>query len=142
MARGFSSEHAELIAQSCVFQTVFKNIAAAGTENVIEYDLSQWKIAASGKQYSLRLRDDWLSQWKELKVSGKAKIAFKWSLLPTRQMYKAQDYNWGMTSYGLPPGTKFDLLMVWTENKLEKKALLKNMECAADVYLEPKDPFG
>ena len=140
-ARGFSKEHAELIAQSCVFQTVFKNVAKAGAKDIINYDLSKWKVTAEGKQTKLKLREDWAKQWAQLKTPGKAKIAFKWSLLPTRQTYKAQDYNWGMSLYGLEPGTRFDLLMVWTENQMEKTATIKNIECAPDVHLEPKDPF-
>lgn len=141
-ARGFNREHAELIARSCVFQTIYKNVAKPGSDRLIEYDLSKWKIYSGGKELSLKLRDDWETQWSKLGVSQKAKIAFKWSLLPTRQSYKPQDYNWGMTVYGMKPGSRFDLQMLWTENGAEKKATLKNMECAPDVHLDPKDPFG
>jgi len=141
-ARGFSKEHAELIAQSCVFQTVYKNVAEAGSALVIQYDLSKWKIRTGNKDNKLKLREQWAEEWNKLNVSSKAKIAFNWSLLPTQQSYKAQDYNWGMTLYGLPPATKFDLLMVWKENGKEKSATLKNIQCAPDVHLSPKDPFG
>ena len=141
-ARGFNKAHAELIAKSCVFQTVYKNIAMAGSREVISYDLSQWQVLVDGKAQSMKLREYWNKEWKNLGVSSKAKIAFKWSLLPTRQSYKAQDYNWGMSVYGLPPGTRFDLLMVWTVNGKQKSATIKNIECAPDVHLEPKDPFG
>lgn len=141
-ARGFSKTHAEMIAKSCVFQTVYKNIAKAGSGHLIQYDLSKWNIIVGEKTYKLKLREDWAEEWNNLNVSTKAKIAFNWSLLPTRQTYKAQDYNWGMTIYGLAPATKFDLLMVWMENGMEKTALIKNLECAPDVHLDPKDPFG
>ncbi len=141
-ARGFAKEHAETIAQSCVFQTIYKNNAKAGSDHLIQYDLSKWDIVVGGKNHKLKLREEWMEKWNTLGISTKAKVAFNWSLLPTRQTYKAQDYNWGMTLYGLPPASKFDLRMVWTENGIEKTALIKNMECAPDVHLDPKDPFG
>lgn len=141
-ARGFSKEHAETIAQSCVFQTIFKNTAKGGSEHLIQYDLSKWKIIANRQNYKLKMREQWMQQWDKVGVSTKAKVAFKWSLLPTQQIYKAQDYNWGMTLYGLPPASRFDLLMVWEENGAEKSVIIKNLECAPDVHLDPKDPFS
>lgn len=141
-ARGFKREHAEMIAQSCVFQTIYKNIAKAGAKEVVSYDLSRWQVKVSGKTQSMKLRELWEKEWNSLQVSAKAKIAFKWSLLPTRQTYKAQDYNWGMSIYGLSPGTKFDLVMQWTVNGKLNTATIKNIECAPDVHLDPKDPFG
>ena len=141
-ARGFNKEHAELIAKSCVFQTVFKNVAKAGSNEVIRYDLSRWQVRVKGKSQAMKLREHWEKKWKELAVPSKAKIAFKWSLLPTRQTYKAQDYNWGMSVYGLAPGTKFDLVMIWDVNGKAHTVTIDNMECAPDVHLEPRDPFG
>lgn len=141
-ARGFTKEHADLIAQSCVFQTVYKNIAEAGSKHVIDYDLSQWRLIVNGEHRQMKLREDWEKQWDKLGVSKKAKIAFKWSLLPTKQTYKAQDYNWGMSVYNLKPGTRFDLIMTWTVNGKPVTVTLNNLECAPDVYLEPKNPFG
>jgi len=142
VARGFSKAHAEMIAQSCVFQTIYKNEAKAGSDLVIQYDLAHWNIITKNKNHKLKLREEWAGQWEKQGVSSKAKIAFNWSLLPSQQTYKAQDYNWGMTLYGLPPATQFDLLMVWKENNKEKTAIIKNIQCAPDVHLEPKDPFG
>ena len=141
-ARGFSKQHAEIIAQSCVFQTIFKNVADAGAQQVVSYDLSQWQVIANGKQQQMKLREHWQQQWKKLNVSSKAKIAFKWSLLPTQQTYKAQDFNWGMSIYGLKPGSRFDLRMVWTVNDKVQSTTITNIECAPDLHLEPKDPFG
>ena len=141
-ARGFGKENAETIAQSCVFQTIYKNIAEAGAGQIVNYDLSQWQVLVNGKKQGMRLREYWEKQWQTLKVSSKARIAFKWSLLPTQQTYKAQDYNWGMSVFGLKPGTRFDLLMVWNVNDKPYSATIKNIECAPDLHLEPKDPFG
>ena len=142
MARGFNKAHAERIAQSCVFQTIYKNIAKPGTRNVIEYDLAKWRVEYNGKSQTLKLREHWQQDWLKTDVAKKAQIAFQWSLLPTRQQYQPQDYNWGMTSFGIPPATKFDLVMVWKHNGVEQTGRIDNMECAPDVHLDPKDPFG
>lgn len=141
-ARGFSKEQAEMIAQSCVFQTVYKSVSPAGSDRVVEYDLSKWNIQSGGKNFKLKLREEWMEQWNRMGVSNKAKIAFNWSLLPTRQTYRAQDYNWGMTIYRVPPSTKFDLLMVWKENGKERTAIIDNIQCAPDIHIEPREPFG
>jgi len=141
-ARGFSKENAELIANNCVFQTIFKNEAKAGSSDLIEYDLSTWVIEVNGQSHSLRLREEWGELWQKQKVSPKATIAFNWSLLPTQQKYKAQDYNWGMTLYGLPPGTRFDLKIVWKENGKSESGIIEKLECAPDLQLDPKEPFG
>lgn len=143
MARGFNKSQAERIAQSCIFQTVYKNTADAGSPVVIEYDLSKWTIRYNGKSRRLKLREAWEQEWQnESGVSKRAQIALQWSLLPTRQRYQAQDYNWGMTSFGIPPGTRFNLEIVWTQSGKEKTGQISNIECAADIHPEPKDPFS
>lgn len=141
MGRGFSKDHAERIAQSCIFQTVYKNVSPAESQRVFKYDLRKWQVIRNGKAQSLKLREVWEQEWIEAKVSSSAKIAFSWSLIPTQQNYQPQDYNWGMTSYNLPPGTKFDLKMVWTQDGVERTGLIKGVECAPDVHLDPKEAF-
>ena len=142
MARGFNKFHANRIAMSCIFQTVYKNTARPGSQSVIEYDLSKWKVEYDGKSQPLKLREHWEQEWIKSDVTRSAQIAFQWSLLPTRQQYQPQDYNWGMTSFGIPPATKFDLVMVWKHNSVEIMARINNIECAPDVHIEPKEPFG
>ncbi|WP_455200135.1 hypothetical protein [Kaarinaea lacus] len=141
VARGFNKEHAERIAQSCIFQTVYKNVASATSQRIIKYDLTKWKITSNGKVQSLKTREVWEQEWNEAKVPASAKIAFSWSLIPTQQSYQPQDYNWGMTSYNLPPGTRFDLKMVWTQQGIEHSGIIRNIECAPDIHLDPKEAF-
>ena len=141
MARGFSKEHAERIAQSCIFQTVYKNIAPASSQRIIKYDLTRWQIIHKGKVQPLKVREVWEQEWTKAKVSQSARIAFSWSLIPTQQSYQPQDYNWGMTSYNLLPGKRFDLKIVWTQDGIERAATIKDMECAPDVHLDPKETF-
>ena len=139
MARGFDKTHAERIATSCVFQTVYKNTATAGTAHVIEFNLNQWKVQFAGQSRSLKLREHWQQEWEKEKVAQGAQIAFQWSLLPTQQRYQPQDYNWGMTVFDLPPATKFDLLIVWKHNGREQSATIPQIECAPDVHPDPTE---
>jgi len=138
MARGFSKQQAELIAQSCVFQTVFKNNAKPDSKLLIAYDLTKWRVLVNNNKHQLKLREDWDQQWQKSNVNKKARIAMLWSLLPTKQQYQAQDYNWGMTSFNLPPGTKFNLAIKWYLNGKERSGLIPNIKCAPDIHPEPK----
>ena len=137
MGRGFTAVQAEQIAQSCIFQTIYKNTASAGSPMVIKYDLQQWQVEHDGKVGKLKVREDWHGQWQQQKIPPAAAIAFEWSLLPTRQTYKANDYNWGMTSFNLAPGSRFDLQLRWQENGVAKSARMENLECAADIHPQP-----
>ncbi len=137
MGRGFSKAQAEQIAQSCIFQTIYKNTAHAGSPLIIDYDLGQWQVLHAGKVSKLKLREDWQRHWQLQKINTAAAIAFEWSLLPTRQTYKANDYNWGMTSFALPPGSQFDVLLHWQENGVAKNARMQHLECAPDIHPQP-----
>lgn len=137
MARNFPSEYIEKIAQSCVFQSIFKNTAPANKDHEIKYDLSEWRITYKNKQHGLRIRENWLAEWQVNKVPKAAQIAFEWSLFPTRQRYQPGDFNWGMIMFGLPLGAYFDLHLVWYENDLQLQANILNMQCASDIHLDP-----
>ncbi len=141
-ARGFDKSQAELIAQSCIFQTVYKNIATTSNPAVIEYDLTQWKVIYKGEARSLKIKEVWREEWEKAKVPQPAQIAFFWAILPTQQRYEPQDYNWGMTSYNLPPGAKFDLEMVWRQDGVYRTGFVRNLECAPDVEIDPKIPLS
>lgn len=136
-ARGFSVEDSELIAQSCVFQTVFKNISASSEPGTIEYNLRDWAVHAAGVRRGLKTREDWKKEWLARKAPQAAQLAFEWSLLPTRQTYRPGDYNWGMTLFGLKPGADFDLDVVWRQDGKQRTARLKAVRCAPDVHLKP-----
>jgi len=136
LARGFDPDSADLIATRCVFQSMFKNTAEAGSVTI---DLDDWRILVSGdKERALMTRETWTRQWQTRKPPQSARIAFEWSLLPTRQVYGPGDYNWGMTSYGLPPRQRFDLVFSWTRDGKVFTARLKDIECTPDLHPEPK----
>lgn len=139
-ARGFSEQQAERIAQSCVFQTVFKNLSHGAEPAALDYDLREWVITVAGRKQGLKVREDWDREWRADKVAAPARIAFEWALLPTRQHYDPGDYNWGMSMFGLPPGTLFDLSVSWRQYGRHREAAIANIECAPDIHPTPAGP--
>lgn len=142
MARGFKAAHAERIAQSCVFQTVFKNISDTDKKNkpdALAYNQHDWVVISKGMKNRPKTREDWAKEWKAAKVSRAAQIAFEWSLYPTQQEYKPGDYNWGMTIFNLKPGSTFDLGISWKQYGKMNKAMIKDIQCAADINPQPKE---
>jgi hypothetical protein len=129
LGRGFSSDHAEIIAKNCLFQTIFRN---EGTVP-IAYDLDDWRIHHQGRSSHLLTRERWNEQWQDVAVSQAARIAMEWALLPTRQGFEPGDYNWGMTSYALAPGSSFDLTLVIRRNQEVMSARIPDIVCAADL---------
>jgi len=137
-ARGFSVAEADLIADSCVFQTVLSNRATTTRPVTIEYDLQEWNVITPGDSGRLKTREYWKILWNEHRISIPAQLGFEWALLPTRQVYQPGDYNWGMTLYGLPPGTQFNLELVWYENGERRHARIDGLECAPDIHPTPE----
>jgi hypothetical protein len=140
MARGFAPDHAERIALSCVFQTVFHNTSQTGQPSPLEYDLRDWVVYADGGQHGLKTREDWDTEWQRLGAPKAARIAFEWALYPTQQTYRPGDYNWGMSIFNLPPGAHFDLKVVWRQHGETHDGLIRNIECAPDIH--PETPGG
>lgn len=140
VARGFSAEHAELIAQSCVFQTVFKNISDQGKPSAIVYNMENWIVTHNGKAGEMKTREKWAAQWQKLNVAPPAKLAFEWSLLPTTQDYQPGDYNWGMSVFNLEPASSFSLKLTWQQYGEQRSVTIPNMQCAADFHADPEAP--
>ncbi|MFP3874206.1 MAG: hypothetical protein ACLFV1_07105 [Thiohalophilus sp.] len=136
-ARGFDKKTRERIALSCVFQSEFRN-TADNDRPPVEYDLSEWRIHVDGETRGLIVREDWQQTWQEYDVPKAARIAFEWALLPTHQVYESDDYNWGMTAYGLSPGTEFDLEFSWSRGDKEYTRRIDGIECAPDIHPEPE----
>lgn len=139
-ARGFSAVHSEIVAQSCVFQTVFKNESQHATPSPLEYDLREWAVSVAGAAQGLKTREDWKAQWQRLGVALPAQLAFEWSLYPTQQVYQAGDYNWGMSTFNLQPGTTFDLKVVWRQHRRTHTLTIQGIQCAPDVDVAPAAP--
>ncbi len=126
--RGFTSKDADTIGRACVFQTIFRNDG----KQPLTYDLDDWQITHRGKRLPLQTRERWDERWQARGASQSARIAFRWSLLPTRQDFEPGDYNWGMTSFGLPPGESFDLSLVLTINGKAISSSIPAIVCTAD----------
>jgi len=135
-ARGFTAAHAERIAQSCVFQTVFRNTSQATKPGPVNYDLRDWAVSHDGGSQGMKVREDWAAEWQDLGVAQPARIAFEWALFPTVQTYNPGDYNWGMSIFNLAPGAPFDLRLSWTQHGETRTAVIPDMQCAEDIEME------
>lgn len=138
LARGFTQYHSEIIAQSCVFQTIIKNTLNADKSDVLQYNLSNWKVIHAGEQKSMKVREQWEQQWLKEGISKSSRIAFEWSLLPTRQQYQPGDYNWGMSIFNIKPGERFNLEVVWKLGDKRQTSMVKDIECAPDIHPDPE----
>lgn len=136
-ARGFAVADAERIAQSCMFQTIFKNVAPPADADALKYNLNEWIVHASGAQRRIKTREDWAKEWAHERggriVPQSARLAFEWGLLPTRHSYRPGDYNWGLSVFDLRPGTEFDLDVVWSEGNRRREARIEKLRCARDI---------
>lgn len=134
LARGFSPAHAAMIAQrGCIHKLDAKN-AAAPNENAVSLSLplTAWRVHADGEESALLTRADWADIWDAASppVAPAARTALHWAQFPPDQLFSPGDYNWGMASIGLPPGTRFELTVVWRENDREHRSTLKGLRCA------------
>jgi hypothetical protein len=128
LGRGFGGEAADLIGRSCVFQTIFRNDG----QRPVAYDLADWSVRRGGEDTGLLTREVWDRQWEARDVGQAQRIAFRWSLLPTVQRFESGDYNWGMTSFGLPPGERFDLSLTVSLDGTPITAEIPKVVCAPD----------
>ncbi len=135
LARGFSAAQADRIALSCVFQTDFRNIATGDAP--LAYDLREWVVHYRGESRRMKLRADWAREWQEAGLAPGPRTAFEWALYPTAQIYQAGDYNWGIATFDLPPGARFDLELVWTRAGTRYRHLIRDMHCVEDRHMEP-----
>jgi len=129
LGRGFPAHAADIVGRACVFQTIFRN---DGREPVT-YDLGEWVVHHRDDRLPLLVRDAWDSRWQAMGIDQSARIAFRWSLLPTRQHFEPGDYNWGMTSFGLEPGKTFDLALTIDLGGHPVAARIQSIECSQDT---------
>ncbi|QKT02777.1 hypothetical protein HUS23_02585 [Ectothiorhodospiraceae bacterium 2226] len=131
-ARGFPPDAAEQVAEDCVFQTVLSNADPDGRP--VQVDLAQWRVQpAGGEAQAPILEEQWDAHWREAGLPDAARIAFRWATFPTDQIFEDADYNWGMTTLGLPPGTEFELRVRWLLDGEPRTVTIPDMHCAPDV---------
>jgi len=128
LARGFDRQAVDYYASYCVFMTIVRNEAEAGS---VVNNLADWRMYHNGNQpEKLKLASDWLKEWQQRGISKTSLIAFEWALFPTIQTFEVGDWNQGMTTYVLPPGSVFDLGFTWRVKGVKHESKLKNVQCA------------
>jgi len=135
LARGFPKAVADDIALSCVLQTIGRNRSTPDQPVSLGYDLHDWRLRLpDGSRRHIRFKEDWDAAWNgDPEIPQAARIAFRWATFPTTQQFEpGGDYNWGMTSFGLPPGSRFDLELQWQENGRPQSALIEDITCPQD----------
>lgn len=130
LGRGFDAAEAERIAHGCVFQTVVRNVGAAGR---VDVDLARWRLETAGGRRPIKLKREWDREFEARGTPPSARIAFRWATFPTEQSFDSSDYNWGMTTFGLPPGSSFDLALRWQVDGQPQQALIESMVCAEET---------
>ena len=137
--RGFTKQQANDIATQCVLQTIVKNTASNKTNPSLSVSLKDWRVKADGQLLGVKLKEDWAKQWtliqdENQKVKKSAQIAFRWSTFPSEQTFEpGGDYNWGMISFGLKPGEKFDLHVFWKVGEQLNNEWIRGVECPMDL---------
>ena len=126
-ARGFKPKDTEIIAAACVFQTVIRNEREGP---VVISDLKSWQVITPETKQSLLIREHWEQVWETRQVPKSARLAFRWAWFPTQQRFHHGDWNMGMSSYGLPPGSKFDLILNFEIDGKRISGRIENIECA------------
>jgi hypothetical protein len=132
LARGFAAvAAADFAKRACVFRATIGNAATNLADPVIDLDLKSWAVEQRGASKSFPVQEDWDEEWQGTGVEESARIAFRWALFPPKQTFSASDYNWGMLTFGLSPGSRFHLLLRWRENGMEQEGRIDDLECAS-----------
>ena len=133
MKHEFARDVIEDLALSCMTQTIIRNSGKSGSGQAVSIDLTQWRVYYKGKTSGIKLKEQWLASWSDEQASPSAKLIIRWGLFPTQQEYLPDDYNWGLTTFGIPPGSVFDLEVSWQEGGKSRSGRINNIVCAPDV---------
>jgi hypothetical protein len=133
MNHNFSREVIEQMALSCMFQTIIRNTGKSASNPVVSIDLTEWRMLHDGKVNKLVMKEPLLASWSDEDADPAAKLVVRWGMFPTQQEYLPGDYNWGLTAYGIPPGSSFDLDVAWREGGALRRGEIKGIVCAPDV---------
>ena len=133
MNHDFSKAVIEQLALGCMFQTIIRNSGKSSTGQAVSIDLTQWRMQHAGKTGSILLKEPLLASWSDEDADPAAKLVIRWGMFPTQQEFLPGDYNWGLTAYGIPPGSVFDLVVTWQEGETRRSGEIKDIVCAPDV---------
>jgi len=132
LARGFAAQQVEQIVETaCLHRSAIGSAFTIAEAPEVRVALTEWQVAAAGKEpHSPKVREDWETVWKRPDIPEDAATAFYWALFPTDQTFKPTDYNWGFLTFGLPPGTVFDLRIVWRTDGTAHRTTIEGLQCA------------
>lgn len=133
MNHDFSKAVIEQLALGCMFQTIIRNSGKSSTGQAVSIDLTQWRMQHAGRTGSILLKEPLLASWSDEDADPAAKLVIRWGMFPTQQEFLPGDYNWGLTAYGIPPGSVFDLVVTWQEGETRRSGEIKDIVCAPDV---------
>ncbi|NQV84210.1 MAG: hypothetical protein HQ494_10365 [Rhodospirillales bacterium] len=138
--RGFPYKKAIKLAQNgCIFRSAIGHDGKKASDPPVHINVADWSLKIGGVVRAYRTKEEWLARFEKDGVPEEARIAFQWATFPTRQTFQAEDYNWGIHAFDLPPGTTFDLTVVWRYGKDMKQVVLKDLKCSVDkAQNEPK----
>ena len=126
--RGFTLEQIEDYAVSCVYMTVLRNDSAPGAVHFVSQD---WSVSVDGRRHLLAPVSQWIDRLAAAGAARPALIAFRWAQFPPQQEYKpGGDWNQGMLSIGLPPGSRFDISAHWDIAGKAYRSELTGVRCA------------
>ena len=129
-ARGLDEKSVEEFAHHCVFMTVLRN----ASKRPITYCMAEWRyIPEDGVPQVMLTKHDWLARFQNRHLAQPVKLAFEWSQFPVEQTFHPGDWNQGMTTFELPPGSRFDVVYSWRQGKTLHEGTLKNVQCMAPV---------
>lgn len=132
LARGYPAADTQHIAETaCLFRSAIGSSFNEKDSPETTVTLTAWRVTATGIAPSApKLREEWETVWKARGVPEDAATAFYWSLFPTEQTFSPTDYNWGFLTFGLPPGTTFDLTLAWRTGGTRHHTTIKGLQCA------------
>jgi hypothetical protein len=124
-ARGLDEKSVEAFARHCVFMTVLRN----DTRRPINYCLAEWRyVPEDDVPQVLLTRHDWMANFQNRHLSQAARLAFEWAQFPVEQTYFPGDWNQGMTTFELPPGSRFDVVYRWRQGKTLHEGRLEHVQ--------------
>ena len=130
LGRGFSDEIAEIIVQSCVYQTVIKNVSPENNIKAVSIDLSDWRLNDQRGESALISKPDWRKQWTALDASRAAMNAFEWATYPWQQKFELTgDSGWGMILFGSIEGETFDVTLRWQVDDQPVEQRVEQLNC-------------
>ena len=127
-ARGMDEKSVEEFARHCVFMTVLRN----ESRQAINYCLADWRyVPEDGVPQVMLTKHDWLARFQPRNQPKAVKLGFEWAQFPVEQTFFPGDWNQGMTTFELPPGSRFDVVYRWRQGKKHHEGILKNVQCVA-----------